>query len=245
MFALNSQEFEIQTEMALFLKHGHSALENIVSEGWGIYPEILNMLVALHYENHIDSLLSAVKHERYPLGPMRDWMEAYYGENWKQFVNRFKFNRIAEAYLSISDCEKLGMSRAIAAKSRKWQIMMDTQGIDAVKNRYMSLRGKLHQGSPRDEFDQVYEIERFLLTQKEYEYLYNKEAWKTLCSSLDGCKYIAEVRHYMNKLASCLMEYYQTMSQEARKYCVDQLDRASLDDNYRPRYKEWRFQHVF
>lgn len=47
----------------------------------------------------------------------------------------------------------------------------------------------------------------------------------------------------MNGLASCLMAYSETMSDEARDYCIKQLDKASLDDCYRPRYAEWRAKH--
>ena len=80
---------------------------------------------------------------------------------------------------------------------------------------------------------------------EEYEYLYDKEAWKTLSSTLEGCKYIAEVKHYMNGIAMCLLDYHQTMDNNARNYCIEQLDHASLDDNYRPRYQEWRAKNVF
>ncbi|MBP5352400.1 MAG: hypothetical protein J6Y91_01370 [Alphaproteobacteria bacterium] len=246
IFALNTPVMEKQVELGLLLQGRCGDLVNLFKQGWRIYPEVLNALVALGYEDYLNDILHTASHNNYPVEEMQHWLELYYEAEWKNVVVSFGLYRIAEIFFSVEECDAAGWLHSSLQKQEEnpWETIAQQQGISVVKDAYMALRNSLNMGSSLEEKNKVFEVERFLLSQGEYAFLYKKEAWKTLSSSLEGCKYIAETKYYMNGLAMCLMSYYSTMSAEVRDYCVKKLDNAHLDDNYRPRYEQWRAKYV-
>ena len=246
IFALNTPAMEKQVELSLVLQGKCNDLIGLFKKGWGIYPEVLNALVALGYSCCLDDILHAAAHNKYPVEEMQHWLELYYEADWKNVVVQFGMHRIAEIYFSIEECEAAGWLHSSLQKQEDnpWETIAQQQGISVVKETYMTLRNSLNMGSSLEEKNKVFEVELFLLSQGEYEFLYKKEAWKALSSTLEGCKYIAETKYYMNGLAMCLMSYYPTMSVEVREYCIQKLDNAHLDGNYRPRYEQWRAKYV-
>jgi hypothetical protein len=77
-----------------------------------------------------------------------------------------------------------------------------------------------------------------------YAFLYERQCWSTLSLSFEGCKYIAETKHYMNGLAECLLSYSANMDDKTQAYCVAVLRNVHLDDHYGPRFEAWKKKHL-
>ena len=247
MLKLNTPEVEIQLEFALLANDKPQMIEKLVKAGWGIYPQVLNALVCMGYTSYVHSIMqSAADYERYPVNEMQKWMAAYYEQNWKFQVKEFGLQKIAAAFLSYEECEEVGFNQAIAEKNTKgsWAIIAEMHGIESLKETYVELSNKLNQGSSVKDKERVAELERFLLSQGEYAFLYERQCWSTLSLSFEGCKYIVETKHYMNGLAECLLSYSANMDDKTQAYCVAVLRNVHLDDNYGPRFEAWKKKHL-
>lgn len=244
MFALNTPESEILLELALIANNKFDSVLKLILQGYGIYPQVLNALVALGQSLLITPIMKAAgKHGNYPVEEMQKWMTAYYdcNCNWKQEVIEFRLQKIAEAFFSYEECIEAGFKVAPkGAKVSCWEKIAKSDGMDLVKSIYVQKANCLNQGSSAEDKNEVKELEYYLAEKGEYEFLYNRGCWRGLSHTLGGVQYIAETRHYMNGLASCLLGYYLDMDQETLDYCIATLDKAQLDDNYRPLYAEWK-----
>lgn len=243
MYALNTPTTEMQFELMLIANGKPDELENLVAQGWGIYPTVLNALIACGYVTHVHKILQKVEgYENYPVDEMQQWMQAYYEQNWKHQVVEFGMQKIAQKFFTYEECQKTAFTDALKNKIEQspWAAFANSEGIDTVKATYLRMCNDLNQGSPARDKEQIKEIEYFLCYRGEYEFLYNRQCWQGLSSTLGGVKYIAETKHYMNGLAECVLSYHSEMLPEVLAYCIETLNNARLDDNYRPRYQEWK-----
>ena len=243
MLVLNTPETETMFELMLVANGKPVEVKNLVSEGWGIYPPVLNALTFCGYgETAHDILRKISEYENYPVDEMKAWMEAYYGENWKYHAAEFGMQKIAAKFFTYEECVQAGFTEIIENKAINsvWADIAEAKGIESVKATYLRMCNELNTASPKRQWDAIHEVERFLCHAGEYEFLYNRQCWSGLSSSLDGVKYISEVRHYMNGLVSCVLGHHDEMQPEVLEYCVQVLDNAYLDEDHKPNYQEWR-----
>ncbi|MBR1825243.1 MAG: hypothetical protein IJ770_01500 [Alphaproteobacteria bacterium] len=246
---LNTPETEIQFELMLIATGNADKLNAMISDGWGLYPQVLNAMVAYGYgQNRIFDLLKIVsKYENYPVDELKTWIEIYYYDKWKHLIVKLGLHKIAAKFFTDEECESFGLGDALKYKALHgpWAKFADAEGIDTVKKTYLNIGNRSIRTASQTVKDneQMIEIERFLCYRGEYAFLYGRQCWRALSCTLDGVKYIAETKHYMNGLAECLFAHYDTMTPNVSKYCISVLDKASLDDHYRPRYQEWKQKH--
>ena len=243
MFALNTPESEILFELMLIANgHAESVLK-LVSRGYGIYPQVLNALVASGEALLIDPIMRvAGELENYPVTEMQKWLEAYYEHNWKHQVIEFRLRKIAEVFFSYVEYIEAGF-KITAVSVSCWEKIAKSDGIDLVKSIYVQKANELNQGSSLEAKEEVKAIEFFLVDAEEYEFLYERQCWRGLSHTLGGVRYIAQTKHYMNGLAECFLSYHDEMTPAIFGYCIIQLDQAQLDEHYRSRYAEWEKCH--
>jgi hypothetical protein len=154
--------------------------------------------------------------------------------------------KIAQKFFTYEECQKTAFTDALKNKIEQspWAAFANSEGIDTVKATYLRMCNDLNQGSPARDKEQIKEIEYFLCYRGEYEFLYNRQCWQGLSSTLGGVKYIAETKHYMNGLAECLLSYSANMDDKTQAYCVAVLRNVHLDDNYGPRFEAWKKKHL-
>lgn len=245
IYALNTPETEIQFELMLIANGRLNDFLKLIQNGWGIYPQVLNAIIASNGINLRDILTAAGKHGNYNAEEMKIWMENYYGLNWKKMVTEFKLDAIAAKFFTGKEIFSTNLPQLAALKlhNSPWDILAKAEGIDSVKNTYLKMRKELTPDAHATEKKLLTDIEQYLCWRYEYEFLYKLQCWRGLSNTLDGVKYIAETKHYINGIAECLLSYFDQMPQDVKEYCISTLDSASLDDNYRPRYLEWKSKH--
>lgn len=243
MLALNTPETEIMFELMFVANNKPAEVENLISKGWGVYPSVLNALIFSGYSATVYDILHKVSEfENYPVDEMKAWMEGYYEENWKTQVAEFGMQKIAAKFFTYEECMQAGFTQCLMSKTMNsaWANLAAAEGIESVEATYLRMCNELNTASPKRQWDAIHEVERFLCHAGEYEFLYNRQCWSGLSSSLEGVKYISEVRHYMNGLVSCVLGHHDEMQPEVLEYCVRVLDNAYLDEGHKPNYQEWR-----
>lgn len=108
MVALNTPEMELFAELNLVVSGRGKEVVDLVEQGWGVYVDVLNTLIALGEPLFIHQIMLASRHEKYEPEDLKCWMEAYYEHNWKHAVVEFGFRRIAKVFFSAEEYAQAG-----------------------------------------------------------------------------------------------------------------------------------------
>ena len=91
IYELQSPEWERTVMMHLIIKGDAEKVAELVADGWGVYPEILNLLAAFEDTKVLNKVLKAAAAvERYNVERLCGWFKAFFGAGWKKEVVEYR-----------------------------------------------------------------------------------------------------------------------------------------------------------
>lgn len=237
IYDLQSADWEKTVEMHYFLKEGLPALYKLIKSGFGVYPEILTLMVSLGEENRVGDILSIAG--KYNANALHEWLVAFYGkEEWKQKVIAYKLEKVALSYFSSEECADAEFWNALKWKS-DWKSKELLAGKFGVKHLFQicdKWRVQLNRGAYSSEIEARFDdLEHYLAYIKEFTYLYEHKSWKALCRQFDAFKYLADIGDY-SAIMACV-EIGTPLNYEIKSFVRTTLNNAPLNEAQKERYR--------
>lgn len=230
IYELQSPEWEKTVMMHLVIKGDADRIAEFVEEGWGVYPEILNLLAVNADTKNIERVLQAAgKYERYDVDKLYAWLRNFFGEGWKEEVVEYRLQKIAPRYFTAKECKNAefwqalhqqhgGSAKNILLKHFGMKYMLDY--CDKLR---AEAKAKIYSESARE---RLLDWEKYLFYHEQYDYLLKHECWKMLCNQR-GLEYLA-AQHDYHAILRCVTTG-QPMPDELKQYVRSVLDYAKKD----------------
>lgn len=236
IYDLQSADWEKTVEMHYLLKFGAQSLDRFISEGYGVYPEILTLMVSLGYRTEVQDVLSVA--QKYDPEKLRDWLEAYYAEEWKAKVVLYKLEDIAVKFFSPEECAQADLWSALKWKS-DWtskDLLAEKFGLNYLKQICDQWRAEIKRNEASESVKDCFaDMERYLASRGEFKYLLKHQSWLALSRQFDALKYLDSIGDY-SAIISCVEHGSSYMKKDVKLYICNVLDNADLSDLDRLRY---------
>lgn len=200
IYELQSPEWERTVMMHLIIKGDAEKVAELVADGWGVYPEILNLLAAFEDTKVLNKVLKAAAAvERYNVERLCGWFKAFFGAGWKKEVVEYRLQRIAAEYFTPEECEENEFWEALKdnCSFTSCEILHKHFDMEWMFNWCNELREASKANPLSDEARSKLEYcEYFLSQQGQFEYLRKNACWKALRYKA-GYEYLASIGDYM------------------------------------------------
>ena len=230
IYELQSPEWEKTVMMHLVIKGDADRIAEFVEEGWGVYPEILNLLAVNADTKNIERVLKAAgKYERYDVDKLYAWLRNFFGEGWKDEVARYRLQKVAVQYFKAAECETAGFWEALHLQrgTEAKKILCAHFGMDYMLKYCDTLRAEAKVKIYSDfAQERLREWEEYLFFREQYDYLLKHECWKMLCNQR-GLEYLA-AQHDYHAILRCVTTG-QPMTNELKQYVRSVLDYGKKD----------------
>ncbi|MBQ7633485.1 MAG: hypothetical protein IJS88_05175 [Alphaproteobacteria bacterium] len=236
IYDLQSADWEKTVEMHYLLKFGARSIDRFINEGYGVYPEILTLMVSLGYYAEVQDVLSVAK--KYDPVKLRDWLEAYYEEEWKSKVILYELEDIAVKFFSSEECAQAKLWNALKWKS-DWtskDLLAEKFGIKYLKQICDQWRAEIKRNEASECVKDCFaDMERYLASRGEFEYLLKHHSWLALSRQFDAFKYLESIGNY-SAVISCVEYGSSCMKKNVKLHVCEVLDNADLSEQDKLRY---------
>ena len=205
IYDLQSADWEKTVEMHCLLNKDLATFRCLLNSGYGIYPEVLTLMISLGFYSELKSVLAVAK--KYNTQNLYAWLFAFYGKSeWKQVVIECRLENIAQEYFSSEECAEVGFWDALKWKSdwKSKDLLVKQFGIRFLFQICDRWRMQIADGDYTQEIQERFDdLEHYLMAQGEFTYLYEHKAWKTLCRKIEAYRYLDELEDYA-AIMSCV-----------------------------------------
>ena len=239
IYDLQSAEWEKAVEMHYLLENGARSFDRLIDKGYGVYPEILTFMVSLGYGSKVMEVLAVAK--KYDPYALRNWLEAYCGDKWKERVVFYKLEKIALCSFSSDECAKAGFWDVLKWKS-DWhakELLEEKYGIEHLKSICDMWRKQVSSDTATQEVKERYQdLERYLASRGEFAYLRLHKSWLALNRQFEAFKYMAGKKDYSG-IMLCVI-YGGELTNVCKCFIKRVLDHAELNEEQKECYSKLR-----